>query len=1096
MKAVRSFKNLSLRIGYSGLGRDILIQFVLPALELAVSYDRVTSYFSVDSLLAVASGIDSLYSRGGKMRLIVGLHSLRGSALAKAAARRDDLFIQEIDRVRREIIEKAKTIGDVLTARKLATLAWMMCDGLLTVKVAWLPGGGGAEGGIFHSKSYVLEDEEGNVLAAVGSQNETVPGLGDNWERLSVFASWRESREYAVYERMEFNRLWNGTVPGLLIRALDQDFARSLIRSLPASVRERPDAERRTDLERFFHRVSSLPAFFSLAGPAALFPHQERAHIDGLSRWPIRLMLADEVGLGKTFEAGSIIRYCVESCGMKRVLILAPKAVVRQWQEELREHFGLEFWRFESSARSFVSPADQWRAQTDGEPVLSKTCPSLLIVSSQYARGHGPRSDIFSTAQQLPDMVVVDEAHAARLRADSSGKTRATRLLQALRQGMGRKVAHLVLVTATPLQLDWREYHALLDLLGLPPLWKKPSMFWESLSLLGGTDDRSLQSANICAQLIRDAATWYRPALARFDPVDLPLLKSLLAAPSALKAAVQLHSNWEGGLRLLAHVHPGGLLTIRNTRSALEALGYKFPQRQLFGPRMKASDRLQALYAGIEEYLDGAYYSVEQALYPEMHFSPGFVRSAYLQRLASTLTACKLTLQRRLGKVQKVMSGHVGGGCAPYDDCDEDEEGPYGHAAREATASTPVQDAARLEHGYLRELVRLCDDALEEGDPKIDALLELLGGVLERDRVLVYSRFTESLDACIRTFKALYAIPHACFTGEQSWIDMGAGPWPCSRSTIRDYLSDGKILVVFCSDAASEGINLQAARVLANIDVPWNPARLEQRIGRIARLGQPASVVDIHNFWYPGTVEERIYGRLIARKELFELAVGEFPDIIAKAIRNECADPGSFAWADAVRQLEALRRDLQLKALKRAWQSGNTKTSRSDETRRRLLQFLKDHRSHEPGLPELPKRYVAGERNVVSITHPALLALKPRVSGSAGTSGEVGFMTADGKDLGLAIRCNGELRLLGPEEFPDLLGAIVAGEPVSRSLGVAVPKGADAAKVSRLLAWCPDHHALSFGDEWPAYQPPTGTPVFSAVPELRVPVKESVRGAD
>ena len=85
------------------------------------------------------------------------------------------------------------------------------------------------------------------------------------------------------------------------------------------------------------------------------------------------------------------------------------------------------------------------------------------------------------------------------------------------------------------------------------------------------------------------------------------------------------------------------------------------------------------------------------------------------------------------------------------------------------------------------------------------------------------------------------------------------------------------VSVVFCSDAASEGLNLQAARVIINIDVPWNPARLEQRIGRIARLGQRADTVKIYNLWYPDSVESKIYTRLLQRKDLYDLAVGEYP---------------------------------------------------------------------------------------------------------------------------------------------------------------------------------------------------------------------------
>lgn len=1087
-----SFRDLELEVGYSGRGRDILARFVLPVLRLSIAYDRVTSYFSVDSLLAVSPGVDELYRRGGTMRLIVGLHDVRDSELAQAAARKDQVLEAQIERVRREIVEKARSIGDELTARRLATLAWMMCDGLLTVRVAWLPGSGGVGGGIFHSKSYVLQDQQGNILAATGSQNETVPGLGDNWEKISVFASWNESREHALHEQTEFEQLWNGHTPGLLVRELDTAFAESLLVSLPVSCRERPGPRPAQDLEYFLYRVSRLPAFFPLAGPAALFPHQERAHIDALSRWPIRVMLADEVGLGKTFEAGSVVRYAIESCGVQRVLVLAPKAVLRQWQSELHEHFRLSFWRYESDIRCYVSPTGDSIGQRKGQPVLSEESPVLLLVSSQYARGDARRQDLFSSADVLPDMVVVDEAHAARLISDASGRGRATRLLRALRDAVRSHIQHLVLVTATPLQLDWREYHVSLDLLGLPPLWRDQRLYWESLSLLAGTSPMSLQSAGTCVALLKDSVAWYQLALSRFDPRDRSLLQALLREDSSFRMAALAQKHWDSALRLLAYAHPGALLTVRNTRSALMALGYRFPRRELSGPRMEVSNALRALYEGIERYLANAYYSIERARHPNKRVSRGFVLSSYQQRLASTLAACRLTLQRRLEKAHRAMSSLSGDDDDGFDDMDLAYWEDPGECDAEPTDGPMVAQAANLEYAYLLELVALCDKALENGDPKISALMKLLEMTLPGDRVLVFSRYTESLDACIDAFNSRFSkVPYACFTGEQSWIDMGDGRWPCTRGTIREYLFDDKVKVVFCSDAASEGINLQAARVLINVDVPWNPARLEQRIGRIARLGQTASVVDIHNLWYPGSVEERIYGRLMARKELFELAVGEFPDIIARAIREECADPLSPCWSEALAHLEALRRDQQLQAMKKVWQFGSIGNSRSEEVRKRLHDFLTDQsRSLGIDVNDLPTSYVAGERNVVSLTHRAVLALRFPLASDVGPSAELGFLTANGADIGLAVNHEGFLWVIGPESVPDLLAGLVLRKPFRLDLELArtVPDLCmDPAEVNRLFPWSPDHWALRFG-ETPTFPLLTGPIGFSPVDGMRIPV--------
>ena len=89
---------------------------------------------------------------------------------------------------------------------------------------------------------------------------------------------------------------------------------------------------------------------------------------------------------------------------------------------------------------------------------------------------------------------------------------------------------------------------------------------------------------------------------------------------------------------------------------------------------------------------------------------------------------------------------------------------------------------------------------------------------------------------------------------------------------------------MFCSSAANEGLNLQAASVMINVDVPWVPSELEQRIGRIARLGQKKPIVTVHNLWYPGSIEAEIYRRLISRQKDMWFAIGTFPEQIGDGI--------------------------------------------------------------------------------------------------------------------------------------------------------------------------------------------------------------------
>ena len=131
--------------------------------------------------------------------------------------------------------------------------------------------------------------------------------------------------------------------------------------------------------------------------------------------------------------------------------------------------------------------------------------------------------------------------------------------------------------------------------------------------------------------------------------------------------------------------------------------------------------------------------------------------------------------------------------------------------------------------------------------------------------------------------------------------------------------------IVFCSDAASEGLNLQAARVLINVDVPWTPSRLEQRIGRIARLGQVADKVDVYNVWYPESIEARMYHRIQKRLQQTNIAIGEFPDVMAAEIREAILNDEDENDS-AIEELKRIRASKEMMALEKLWTPDTSKT--------------------------------------------------------------------------------------------------------------------------------------------------------------------------
>jgi superfamily II DNA or RNA helicase len=1076
----RRFVDIELQIHYEGSGEEILVRFVLPVLQAAVNYDRLTSFFSVNSLLAIAQGVEGLWRRQGTMRLILGIHDVPAE-LAQAAT--DDFPELVLDAVRQRLLDQVSTLRDELSRDRLATLAWMMQDGLLQVRVATpLSVHSNAVPGVFHSKRFIFKDAAGDMISAVGSPNETLLGLGANFEEIDVHMSWQDPLGYARTHAESFERIWAGEHEGLRVVELDKTFAIELLARLgnPArppipGVQAPPRPLSPAQVLLSLARRSPAWAPFNLTS-AALYPHQERVFMDALGRWPVRVLLADEVGLGKTLEAGMVIAYAVRFLGVRRVAVLAPAGLLRQWQDEMQVHFDLDFWRYDSGSRAFLSPSGDVRTVPRGIGPIGAHSPDLVLISSQLARGNRKTGHALSGVTTLPDMLVVDEAHAARVRVDTDGVARPTlmwRLLDDVKDG----IPHLVFLSATPMQLDSLEYHSMLELLGLPEWWSDRARLDEILRLLSSPSSvPALEGVKHALAGISATMRQMRPDLDRLgaSTAERALLHELAdTAELGAGRVVDAQGHWDEVYSTLVKTHPGHLLTIRNTRRALMGLGYSFPERNFLAPPLTIDEAIADFYSMVDAYLDTAFGRVEAAQHPERANALGFMRSTYRQRLASSLRAAERTLARRSVKLERLLEGAAlpdGEDEEEFDDSDEDfgapgSDGPTGGAS--------VEQACRAELGYLHDLVRKLEDIDVEDlgqDPKLDVLVDLIGQHLVRgDQMLVFSRYTDTVEACVELFldrqDASEPPPHAKYTGDESWMDNGRGPLPVTKEEIRRALDEGEIHVVFCSDAASEGLNLQAARVIINVDVPWNPARLEQRIGRIARLGQTAPEVDIYNLWYPDSVEARIYERLLQRRDLYELAVGEFPEIVGTAIRDELAsrfERGVAAISDdPIEVLQELREDQQRLALQRIWRLDLSDRPESQRFRERLADLVV--RVDPEGLR--PSSVLPGDRNPLTLGHPVLDEV---ASTSARTSLErppIRVVLQGSVPIGFVLEEANDFIVVPAEDFPTLLAWLAFGEKPVGDLGWARVARASTDQLLEAVAaasiWTPDPRELT-----------------------------------
>jgi superfamily II DNA or RNA helicase len=1030
-------RDLGLRIHYEAGDGSLLASFVQPAVSASIRYDRLTGYFTVSSLISIAEGMEELWRRGGHMRLVLGIHDIPGELVDAVGPDWPDRVIES---VRNRLLRGVSSLTDEFARDRVATIAWMMKDELLEVKVA-APVGSEAiatNQSIFHSKRLIFEDEAGDTVSAVGSPNETYGGLVANFEELTVHMSWSDPQGYVATHRDSFEKIWSGARPGLVVRPLDIDFADRLLDAASRPPRP-PEAPLPSTYRALLEVVRQLPelAFVNLSN-AALYPHQERAVLEALDRWPVRVLLADEVGLGKTLEAGAILAYMIRTNAVKRVLILAPKNVTRQWRDEMELHFGLDFWIYESGTRTYESATGRVLGLAPGRAPLGSGSPDLLIVSSQLARGRAKTADLLA-AVDPPDLLLVDEAHSARVRADIDGSRRPT-LMWRMLDRYRADIAHLVFLTATPMQLDWLEYFALLDLLGLPPDWTA-EVHERSLRLLAHSGAPSLDQAAEALRMITIATSAYGGSTSTLGVLQI--------AGSAAARAVAAKQDWDRVFSTLVETHPASALTVRNSRRALERLGYAFPERSFSAPILGVPSPVRRFYEMVDVYLREAYGVTEQAASPDRAVQLGFVKSTYYQRLASSLTAARRTLERRFARLEAPLGSF---GAEPGEpDEDEDDDGPTEDRLAAAGRKDVVERAARIERIYVQDLLTQLDKIESAGiqDPKLASLVEALSQYLERgDRVLVFSRYTDTVDACLAAFlgnAAQKPVGHAMYTGSRSWIDSGDGQVPATKEGVRKALEQARASIVFCSDAASEGLNLQAARVLINVDVPWNPARLEQRIGRIARLGQRASAVEIVNLWYPESVEAKMYGRLLARRDLYELAVGSLPEIVSDAIRSEVAarlgqvisEP-----ADPIDGLQRVREDIQVRAIARVWDAATSPESTSSVRRSALLRLVGAHLARQGSAVERSDGRITfaeagravtldsrpGTVDAVSLRHPVFDSL--RTEPTAPSPDEIVSVEVSGFPIALGVRRVESYWRLPPEMIPDAVSSALDGVPL------------------------------------------------------------------
>ncbi|MCY4173478.1 MAG: SNF2-related protein [Cyanobacteria bacterium MAG CAR3_bin_5] len=910
---------------FSSSMESLLEGFYKPALMDAVRYWRSTGYFTSRALLQVLDGVEQLVAatpdeRGhGQMRLITGVFLSRQDVAAVAGG-------AAVEQVLGNHLAQAFPFRHVQPGGKddealgAELLAWLVDHGHLEIRVA-LPLHNGRvanDGAIFHAKEGIVEDRHGQRLAFTGSVNETPNGWSSNYESFTTFCSWRPGGEEDVDElEAGFLRLWQNrdhgartfTLPDAVRRELAVfQPAEGLPRRLRLHVKTAPPGESRpepipvppSDIDErrrvvwnyvLHSATSNLPGCERVGEATSAvvpWPHQHRAFQRLWQGWPPRLLIADEVGLGKTVQAGLLLRQAWLSGKAKRILVMTPASILRQWQRELREKFALDWPIY--TGNSLEWQATPLRPHGESKPVersqWTVTAPCVLA-SSHLLR----RRDRQQEALEAPpwDLVVLDEAHHARTRREAGGRGverhRPNTMMQLMQQ-LRSRTRGLLLLTATPMQVSPLEVWDLLNLLGLPPQWTEETFthFFQWVDqknpddailatlaeLWRSTVERFGEApSSAWPETLRNSSIKRRKALRALGDRD-PLSRRNLDV-ELRRAVLALARRWTPVQGLISR-HSRNLLRAYQQQGAMNL---DIGQRRVEDRFLASSNQERILYDAVEDFISTQYAKAGA----RKRSAVGFVMTVYRRRLASSVAALVSTLEKRLGgQLQQ-----------------PDEEDMAASEGDDLGGDLPM-DAQEVEWGLetlsLQEERNAVTALLEQARPLVgqeskgDALRRALDELPSKGyrQVMVFSQYTDTVDALKQLLVAAGHTSLMAFTGKGGqFLDRG-GVWqPLTREATKKRFREGAASILLCTDAAAEGLNFQFCGALINYDMPWNPMRVEQRIGRIDRIGQRHPHMRIINLHLEGTVETDVYKALKGRIRMFEQVVGTLQPILAEA---------------------------------------------------------------------------------------------------------------------------------------------------------------------------------------------------------------------
>jgi len=729
--------------------------------------------------------------------------------------------------------------------------------------------------GFVHGKAGVITLADGRRLGFIGSMNETRSG----WQRHYEILWEDESPEGVAWIEEEFDFLWNAAkpLPQAVIREVHRrGYRREVVfdeidedeNLAPAALIESP----------LYREGQQLQPWQQGFLTECLRHHR----LYGV----VRLLLADEVGLGKTLSlATAALTLCLlsdrENWPRRPVVIFAPATLTEQWQTEMLDKLGIPTARWDTVRKVWldtderaISPAG--REQIARCPLRIGIVSTGLMMRDSLEKQHllGLRFGI----------VILDEAHKARTRQGFGRDAGTPNELLAFMREVAARADHVLLGTATPIQTDPRD---LWDLLGILHQGRGHFVMGHDLSAWHRPDE-VLEILAGRQEVLDPGHAWelLRSPLPRVESTSEPRARKLF---SAIRQDLGLtNGEWQtnrpltdlaeetreileeelerriAGATLFQRENPLVRHVVLRKRQQLEDANLltrvgveihpdrsKVAELRIFdglfeGKALRTSEDFREAYGQARAF--------GKALAKRGKGS-GFMKNLMEQRICSSIQAGLATAQRLLQ------------GEAVHEEGDEFE----------ADLAVETQEEREVLERLIERLQRL------DADPKMEAVIYFL----DKEKwlelgVIIFSQYYDTAKWLADELAARYpdeAIGLYAGAGRSRLYQRGDSV-AVERETLKRMVAEHQIRVMVATDAACEGLNLQTLGTLINVDLPWNPTRLEQRIGRIKRFGQRRETIDMLNLVFEQTVDEKIYERLSERMRNRYDLFGSLPDTI------------------------------------------------------------------------------------------------------------------------------------------------------------------------------------------------------------------------